>query len=268
MSDVAIFLIFFVAFYLLLSACWARFKPTAPALQPITSNMPGAPEAPHKPLPDITLQETAGLNTRALALSLDGIFLFLLLSLPLQRYAEEWVAMHEMLADIILAVCALIYYVLFLSSPLQATPGKYILGVRVVMQDGTRVSPVTALTRYLLFVGPSLLLIFFPPPLGIKFSLSGDKSAGRVLEIEMNALQGNPITDEDRGFLEKYTQNVRSTVQPADGTQKGVSFAYLLEILCAAYTGLLALMIGTTPANTGFHDLICKTRVVRGRGGS
>jgi uncharacterized RDD family membrane protein YckC len=63
--------------------------------------------------------------------------------------AKETIEQHDLLFNGIGALVGIFYYVHFLSSPQQATPGKRIMGIYVIRKDGARLSPLFALGRYL-----------------------------------------------------------------------------------------------------------------------
>jgi len=63
--------------------------------------------------------------------------------------AKEAFEQHQLLLNGLAVLLILFYEVHFVSSPRQATPGKIIMGIRIVRRDGARLSPLFALGRYL-----------------------------------------------------------------------------------------------------------------------
>jgi uncharacterized RDD family membrane protein YckC len=90
----------------------------------------------------------AGFWRRFAAMILD--FLFLLIP----NVALFWV-----MPTLGSTLLALVYFPIFESSPLQATPGKYCFGLKVVRANGERLSFARALARYLLKIPSGVFLL-------------------------------------------------------------------------------------------------------------
>jgi uncharacterized RDD family membrane protein YckC len=63
-----------------------------------------------------------------------------------------------------------LYYVFFDSSPLQGTPGKWLVGLKITTLSGTRLYPKQAFLRYL-----AKLVTFFTLGIGFLLLLRSDK---------------------------------------------------------------------------------------------
>lgn len=63
--------------------------------------------------------------------------------------AKDAFEQHQQLLNGLAFLLIVFYEVHFVSSPRQATPGKIIMGIRIVRRDGARLSPLFALGRYL-----------------------------------------------------------------------------------------------------------------------
>jgi len=98
-----------------------------------------------------TKQEPAGLLIRGLAVTLDALIIFPV-SVLLASVLKDNLPMHAIVSLIISGT----YYVMFLSGPWAATPGKRLMGLLVLRSDGSRLSAEQALQRYLAYIMPSL----------------------------------------------------------------------------------------------------------------
>ncbi|MCI5049871.1 MAG: RDD family protein [Rickettsiales bacterium] len=97
--------------------------------------------------------EHAGLLIRAFAVFLDQLIL-----LPVLVIFTGLLADTTGTQSLISLIVSGIYYVMFLQSSWQATPGKRIVGIYVVSQDGNFITKEQALMRYLAFIMPALPL--------------------------------------------------------------------------------------------------------------
>lgn len=88
--------------------------------------------------------ELAGAGARFGALAIDAVVLYLI-SVPVVGLAHMRPSLAMLL---VLFVVWGVYYVLFESSPLRATPGKLATGIRVVDTSGRRLSIGKAALRY------------------------------------------------------------------------------------------------------------------------
>lgn len=70
--------------------------------------------------------------------------------------------------SIVILIITIAYFVLMESSPKQGTLGKMLLGIKITDENGDRISPITALERYVIFavfglVGSVLSIVQGPP---------------------------------------------------------------------------------------------------------
>lgn len=72
----------------------------------------------------------------------------------------------QLLGTVVALGCGLLYYTYFTSGTWQATPGKRICGIHVICADGSRVTALLALGRYVSYLVSAL-------PLGIGFLMIG-----------------------------------------------------------------------------------------------
>lgn len=70
--------------------------------------------------------------------------------------------------SIVILIITIAYFVLMESSPKQGTLGKMLLGIKITDENGDRISPITALERYVIFgvfgIITSVLSIVQGPP--------------------------------------------------------------------------------------------------------
>lgn len=96
-----------------------------------------------------TTTDYAGFWQRFAAIFIDGIFIAII-SLVLRM-----VMFHSVGLDILLG---LLYTPFFESSEMQATPGKALMGIRVVTMGGERITFKAAMIRYLVRIVSTMLL--------------------------------------------------------------------------------------------------------------
>lgn len=93
----------------------------------------------------------AGILIRAFAITIDALILLPISGLLHSLFADQ--VDLQALSNLIISGA---YYVMFISGPWQATPGKRIAGVFVVNVDGSKLSQRQALQRYIGYIIPSL----------------------------------------------------------------------------------------------------------------
>jgi uncharacterized RDD family membrane protein YckC len=172
--------------------------------------------------------EPAGFWRRWAACVIDELIFGFFLMLPfIALLGPAWILQHIGPYFAFILLCYIAYYVLFLSSIYQATPGKWLMSVYIVSaEDQGRLSPARALGRFAVFTGPGIVMLFIFP------FFAGQLLSGNSPE-EARAIFASPIFRDIRR----------------------VSGLYVL---------LLAATIAFTREKTGIHDLICKTRAVMG----
>jgi uncharacterized RDD family membrane protein YckC len=114
-----------------------------------------APQA-ETPLPGERILQPAAPFRRFVAFVLDGFFVFFLIALALPWFGNP---NHPFQEGSILWLSYLLYHGAFESSSLRATPGKWLLGLRVCGPDRRRLSFVRACARKvssLIYVHPFL----------------------------------------------------------------------------------------------------------------
>lgn len=78
-------------------------------------------------------------------------------------YPDKWLLIKEdfliyLMSNItLIIIIAILYWTLFESSKLQATPGKYLLNMKIINKDGTKISFLKSFSRLLLY----LMIIIF-----------------------------------------------------------------------------------------------------------
>jgi uncharacterized RDD family membrane protein YckC len=150
----------------------------------------------------------------------------------------------------------IIYYVGFLSSRWQATPGMRLVRIYVAHADGSgRISAARAFARYLVFNALFLILILIPslnPKLPINLSKANGQRYGAA-EAKVSA--GQPLTPEEQRLLAETRE---AMIAVRRSTMPNTLFEGI-------YMVIMAFMIGLTKHRTGLHDLVCSTRVMVGR---
>lgn len=91
----------------------------------------------------------AGFWIRFVAALIDGIAVFVIVSIIKLLFGmdildRDWYSSGQLISTVI----GVIYYAYFESSEKQATPGKMALGIKVIGEDGGRISFMNALGRY------------------------------------------------------------------------------------------------------------------------
>jgi len=120
-----------------------------------------------------TVPTYAGFWKRVLAYLIDAVVIFgmdfvvafmIVLAATILGYNQEFIASKEYVVflRILSFVAAVVYFAAFHSSKHQATPGKKMLGIKVVGYDGKRISFARAVGRYFgLFISSFTLLVGF-----------------------------------------------------------------------------------------------------------
>ena len=93
----------------------------------------------------------AGMLVRAAAVCIDAVIL-----LPLTLLITKLVSENMTFEAIANLIASATYYVAFVSGPWQATPGKRLMGIHVINEDGSALTQQQALQRYLAYIMPSL----------------------------------------------------------------------------------------------------------------
>jgi uncharacterized RDD family membrane protein YckC len=191
------------------------------------------------------------------------------------------------------------YPVFFLSSPWQATPGKRMVGVYIVQKETQgKISISLALGRYIC-VGIFAILMSL---VSLTHQASGtDMTAeqqSHMLEITKKRTGKETVTMEDEKFMwqmqyppiikeltpeeqGKYSElrakkvnglgmtddefHTLEHLKKKSGFITNSMIVTGISILNLIYMLIISLMIGLTVQKTGLHDIICKTRALRGR---
>jgi uncharacterized RDD family membrane protein YckC len=96
----------------------------------------------------------AGFWVRFLAFLIDTFILLIIVQLPL------FLIFGRNMADVLTPFFDILYFSIYESSSQQATPGKLALGLRVVDDQGNRISFVRAVARYLCKIVSAIILFF------------------------------------------------------------------------------------------------------------
>jgi uncharacterized RDD family membrane protein YckC len=95
----------------------------------------------------------AGFWVRFVAFLIDTFVLLIIVKLPISLAFGQNTA-----ANLVISVIDALYFAIFESSSQQATPGKLALGLRVVDDEGNRISFIRALGRYLCKIVSGIIL--------------------------------------------------------------------------------------------------------------
>ncbi len=199
----------------------------------------------------ITAQEQdssryAGFWVRFLSVCID-----LVLSTPFYL-AAGYLSKKEWVGDTIYTVAFMAAYALFFSSRLQGTPGMYLLKFRITDVAGSRISFRRAL--YWVVTSMVIWLICFA---GIVYLQSRFDLFG-IAQLEMSCFQENIGWDDCAHEIESA-----ANISFAD-------FQMLVNAslaLCVFLLLIWALSIALPKDKTGFHNLLCGTRFLKGRSG-
>lgn len=197
-----------------------------------------AREAPRVRKVDITMRP-AGFWRRVLAWCFDVIILAAISFLSLMVYflhifltstpPFHFATRSEIIgaAYIFSGMVQAVSYVLFLSSRWQATPGKRLMRIYIVSASGCRrLSVAHALARCVAFVVPAVLFIPFMP-------------------------------------FEFFTG--LETVPRVSFHSPEIMLMFVCSVAAQLYMLIVAITVAFTAEKTGIHDLICKTRALKGR---
>jgi uncharacterized RDD family membrane protein YckC len=88
--------------------------------------------------------EVAGLRRRAMAYFVDGLFLLIIYRVALVFLDSLWLEMSPYVISPIISVC---YYGFFWEQYIGQTPGKIMMGIRVVRVDGRPITNKTVILR-------------------------------------------------------------------------------------------------------------------------
>ena len=186
----------------------------------------------------------AGFWIRFLSVCID-----LLLSAPFY-YAAQHLPGKEWVGDTIYTVAFMLAYAFFFSSRMQGTPGMYLLRFRITDVEGKRISFGRAF--YWVITSVVLWLICFAGVVYLqsRFDLYG------IAQLEYSCLQQNIAPEDCAQEIEKVVN-----ISFADFTMLvNASLALFLFL-----TVIWALSIALPKDKTGFHNLLCGTRFLKGR---
>ena len=176
--------------------------------------------------------ELAEIGSRALAYITDTVIkgIAILVLITLGSLVQRISNMHITQITLFICLCIFIgYHVLFESFLAGKTPGKYIAGIRVIKNDGSRLSTLDALIRNVLrivdmfpagyFLG--MIIMFFEPynrrigDLVANTIVIYDRSSKRDLKqfIESRLLEAKPRTSVELGGLETLTDSERNVIK-------------------------------------------------------
>ena len=213
---------------------------------------------------------------------------------PIMRY----------LVSFIWCLIPLIYCVVLLSSRWQATLGKRILQVYIVRaKDGGRLGYGRNLARYAILYAPFVIImmmnLFYIPMASYPMQSTEDQQ--RFLVIQEKMMQRQELTQEEKQIMDNMmnssmrvmwsqagisddditrlfaiqdkqkmqqplTEEEASFVQEKNQIMSSFTLKRVLWVWIPiwSYALLIFFMIGLTRQKAGLHDLICKTRALRG----
>ncbi len=91
-----------------------------------------------------------GFWRRSIAVVLDRIFLIIFLLICIIMILVSNPTLADTLSDSFISTLIILYDPIFQSSSMQATLGGYILGMKIINEDGTRISFLKALIRFII----------------------------------------------------------------------------------------------------------------------
>lgn len=214
-------------------------------------------------IPDSTVP--GGFWRRATAQLIDCVVIFfvsILLSVVLSS------VMSQAGLQIGLLLLASAYYVFCLAGPWQATIGKRLMGVFVVAaEDGSRIAVSRALFRYFMYSGIFLLCWLYSaylipkpgealrtPEMQRYFLLAQTPEAQRNYEQQREMLS---LRERNQSALETYETEVRAAISSP--------MFVISQLAMGIYAVGLLVSVAVSHRKIGWHDRICKTRVIRGR---
>jgi uncharacterized RDD family membrane protein YckC len=223
----------------------------------------------------------AGFWLRLAANSIDGFLLYFLSCLFMQvstlRYGSD--------ALILLSLLDIAFYMIFLSSRWQATPGKRLIGVYIVnARDYKPIGKLRAFCRYILFnpffilitiycinstptVAQQERLMVIDSKIKDKQTLTEEEKQfhGRIL---FNNIGFNFSEEESECFFALAEKNKKGEeVNPKDcqSAARKIMSVFIMWGLSFIYALISALTIAFTKQKRGLHDRICHTLALRGR---
>lgn len=200
----------------------------------------------------------AGFWRRMGAHMIDFIVLSILVWLPLWLIVGQEAMQQGSIVQWVPTLLGIAYYVGFIGSKYQATPGKRLMGVYIVRAgDHMPLDHARAALRYFIYMGPFLLLMAFQPTLAERMKDIPLDEQKQYLEIKKKMSNFEKITEEESAFMNRV-----SSKQTLVDTPYGQ-----LALLAVLYMIVQACMVAFTKEKTGVHDLLAKTRAVRGRPG-
>lgn len=202
-------------------------------------------DATYAPQP-LTHEHYAGFRVRVFAVVIDMI-----LCKPIYdglHFALDEV--HPLLADVIFTVFALLTYSWFFASHWQASPGMRLLEIRITDRFGDRISFARAMIWCITSMVSWMICLAGVLYLQIHFDLQA------IFDLTFSCVK-EKLTREDcaseiEPMLGVSYDNFQSMTLAASGMG-----AFLLFIW--------ALSIALSRDKSGFHNLLCGTRFVRGR---
>lgn len=200
----------------------------------------------------------AGFWRRLGAHIIDFVVMSVLIWLPLWLIVGQKAMEQGSIAQWVPTLFGIAYYVGFLGSKYQATPGKRLMGVYIVRADDHMpLDHARAAFRYFVYMGPFLVLMAFQPTLAERIKDVPLDEQRQYLEIKKKMSSFEKITEEEAAFMNRVSSKEKMIDTP-------YGKAALLAVL---YSMIQACMVAFLKEKTGVHDLLTKTRAVRGRPG-
>ena len=201
----------------------------------------------------------AGFWRRMGAHLIDFIIISIVVWLPLWLIAGQQFVERNQTIQLVTTLLGVAYYVGFLASKYPATPGKRVMGVYVVKAgDHMPLDHVRAALRYIVYMGPYLLLTLMQPSQTEMLKNIPLDEQRRYEEIQGKMHKFEKLSDEEMKFMDRISKQ-HNTLNTPHGK---------LALLALFYSLVQALLVAFTKDKTGLHDLIVKTRAVRGRPGT
>lgn len=174
----------------------------------------------------------------------------LLLSAPLYHGLSYLAGPRGWAGEAVFTVLLILAYPLFFSSRWQGSPGMYLFNIRITDAVGNRISFMRGLNWILTSLVVWLLCFAGVLYLQSRFDLIG------IAQLELSCFQQNVAFEDCAHEIESAA---------------GISFASFSALVDAALglfvflTFIWALSIALPKDKTGFHNLICGTRFLKGR---
>jgi len=245
----------------------------------------------------------AGFWIRLGALIIDGLILGMFFWLISSLINQKLNTNQNNITQVLYLFLGAIYYIAFLSSSWQATPGKRLLNIFIVRtEDNQKISKVRALSRYIIFSVPDIMtlvaslfiatsdlpliptvseadrqrIVIISDKLKHQQSLTQEENIILMDATLPKTIPNLSDLDQQRYAAIRYKQIHNQKLLPGENEFIGHAMSQmmfsgpmpammLVELLSCIYGFILVFTVALKEQKTGLHDMICKTRALRGR---